>query len=316
MIVPARDAASSLPRTLAALGAQRLDGEYEVIVIDNGSVDETPRLAADSPAVETVITRPRGEGPGAARNAGARAARADVLAFVDADCRPAPDWLAEGLRALKDLDVVQGRVLPDPDAEIGPFDRTLAVNEAHGLFETANLFVRREVFERTGGFPPGLEVGRQGEGRAVSPFGEDVIFGWRARRAGARTGFCETAVVHHEVFGGTFAEFVSERARQALFPALAATVPELREAFFYRRYFMNRRSATLHLAFWSLLLALATGRRSAAALALPYCIAVARVSRPWGLRRAPIVALGQASADVVGAVALIRGSLASGCVVL
>ncbi|HEY1593732.1 MAG TPA: glycosyltransferase family A protein [Solirubrobacteraceae bacterium] len=312
VIVPARDARMTLPETLAGLGEQTLGGRFEVIVVDNGSRDDTAKLAERSEIVARVIRRPRGDGPGAARNAGAAASRGEVLAFLDADCRPAPEWLASGVAAVGDHDLVQGKVLPDPDATLGPFDRTLAVTGAHGLFESANLFVTRELFDHVGGFPAGLEAGGRGE---AAPFGEDVLFGWRARRAGARTGFDERALAYHEVFARGPEGFLAERARVAMFPALAAQVPELRTSFFYRRLFLSRRSASFDLGVVGVALALLSRRPLSLIAAAPYAWLLANDTRRWG-RRAPALAPVELLADAVGAAALIRGSVASGSPVL
>jgi cellulose synthase/poly-beta-1,6-N-acetylglucosamine synthase-like glycosyltransferase len=275
--------------------------------VDNGSRDDTADLAARSPVVARVIRRGRGEGPGAARNAGAAASRGEVLAFLDADCRPAPGWLASGVAAAAEHDLVQGLVLPDPGVPVGPFDRTLAVAGAHGLFESANLFVRRELFERIGGFPAGLEAGASAE---AAPFGEDVLFGWRARRAGARTGFDERALAFHEVFARGPAGFVSERTRLAMFPALAARVPELRTSFFHRRVFLSPRSAAFDFAAIGAALALLSRRRLPLIAAAPYARLLVSEVRRWG-PRAPLVASVEVIADAVGATALVRGSLAA-----
>ncbi len=87
------------PRQLA----QCLDGlsqltyprnRFEVIVVnDGGPIDLTPAVAGYRDRLNlTLLRQPRG-GPGAARNAGAAAARGDIIAFLDDDCRPAEDWL-------------------------------------------------------------------------------------------------------------------------------------------------------------------------------------------------------------------------------
>src|SRR5204863_903204 len=105
VIVPARDAAATLGRALAALGAQEGAPDFEVIVVDDGSRDGTAQLAERAGA-RTV--RAAGDGPARARNAGAAAASGAVLAFTDADCYPTPGWLAAALRALDGADLVQG----------------------------------------------------------------------------------------------------------------------------------------------------------------------------------------------------------------
>ena len=122
VIIPARDAAATLPRTLSSLEKQELDVAFEVIVVDNGSTDETAELAESHSLRPRVIRRTRGEGPAAARNEGAAAAFGSVLAFTDSDCEPAPTWLAQGLLALSNVDLVQGAVRPPPDVNRGPYE--------------------------------------------------------------------------------------------------------------------------------------------------------------------------------------------------
>jgi glycosyltransferase involved in cell wall biosynthesis len=313
VIVPARDAADTLRACLAALAAQSLGQPFEVIVVDDGSSDGTPELAESSALAPRVIRLAGGDGPGAARAAGAAEARGDALAFTDADCEPAPGWLAAGLRALGDADLVQGRTLPPPGVQVGPWDRLLAVTAEGGLYESANLFVRRELYERIGGFGNGIEGPPEsfrlgGRSGATSPkhLGEDVIFGWAARRAGARTAFSDDALVHHAVFPRRAAEYLAERRRVRHFPALARAVPELRDVFFWRHWFLARRSAEFDLALAGAVLAAARRSPLPLAAALPYASELARDLRQWRNPRVPIVRL---AADAVQFAALVRGSL-------
>ena len=304
VIVPAHDAAATIGRTLAGLAAQEVDGEFEVIVVDDGSSDATARLAQEAGA--TVVRHERAVGPGASRNAGVAAATAPALAFTDADCAPAPGWLAAGLAALEGAGLVQGRVEPRPDVPVGHFDKTLWVTRAWGLFESANLFVRRDVFELVGGFDDGLlEL-------AGAHFGEDVVFGWRARRAGVETAFCDEALVHHEVFPRSAAEFIAERRRNALFAVLVREVPELREAFLYRRYFLSERSAMFALAVASAVAAAVTRRPVLVAGALPYARLVRRELRGYGRR----AALARVAADGIGFTSSVAGSARASSLVL
>ncbi len=315
VVIPARDAEDTLPRLLDSLSGEIVSTGHEVIVVDNGSRDATAELAERAAAVTSVIRRRRGAGPGAARNDGAAAAAAPVIAFIDADCRAAPGWLQAGLSAIADVDLVQGRVLPDPDVPLGPYDRTLVVGRANGLFESANLFVRREVLMRAGGFPAGLES-ETAPGLDGAPFGEDVIFGWLARRTGARTAFCAEALVYHAVRRRGASGFVAERRRLELFPRLAARVPELRQAFFYRRVFLSPRSAKYDLALIGAGLSVLSRRRVPLLAVAPYLHDVVLSAKRWGGRRFPGVATSEVMADTVGAWALARGSFAARQVVL
>jgi glycosyltransferase involved in cell wall biosynthesis len=301
-VVPARNAAATICATLEALAGQRTDAPDEVIVVDDGSDDGTAELAARGPGEVTVL---RGDGRGAAeaRNLGARAASGEVLAFTDSDCVPDDGWLTAGLRALEDADLVQGPITPIPGAPHGPFDRSLWVEHESGLHESANLIVRRELFERVGGFEGWLD---HAGGR---PIGEDTWFGWRARRSGARAVWAPDAVVHHAVFPRSAREFVAERLRLQYFPAMVARMPELRH-YLFRRWFLTRRSAAFDLAFAAAGVACARRSRLPLVAALPYAVELGRAARPWR-RRAPAMAAATLAADAVACASLIRGSLRS-----
>src|SRR4051794_35765095 len=131
VVVPARNAAATLGRTLACLADQEVDGRFEVIVVDDDSEDRTADIARAARGPVTVISDGR-LGAAEARNRGVAAAAAPVIAFTDADCFPTRDWLANGLSALADAELVQGRVQPDPGAPLGPFDRTIWVDGERG----------------------------------------------------------------------------------------------------------------------------------------------------------------------------------------
>jgi glycosyltransferase involved in cell wall biosynthesis len=308
VVVPVRDGAATIERTLVALAAQRLEEPFEVIVVDGGSTDGTLQILERALTPITVLTNPQGD-PAGSRTLGAGQARADALAFTDADCEPEPEWLAAGLRALEGADLAQGRVVAAGPR--GPLDRTVEVASEYGLYETANLFVRREAFERIGGFQPL-------PGLALAPgthFGEDVWFAWRCRRGGWTTAFAAEAVVRHAVFPRGVSDYVRERRRAAYFPQLVARVPELREQFLYRRWFLSADSARFDLALAGVIMA-ARGRRWAALLAAPYGASVLRETRGTpGPARASVLAA-RVAADAVTAVSLIAGSARARTLVL
>jgi glycosyltransferase involved in cell wall biosynthesis len=304
VIVPARDAQETLPRTLRALEVQQLEETFEVIVVDDGSTDRTAAIVRAAGSGVTLLTQPP-LGPAAARNHGVRRSRGQLLAFCDADVAPVPGWLQQGIRALTDAELVQGRVLPDPAAALGPFDRTIWVLHAAGLWETANLFVRRELFDRVGGFEQWL---RPSSGKALA---EDVWFGYRALRAGASTSFCPEALAHHAVFPRDWREYAAERWRLKYFPAMAARMPELRRAFLYRWVFLNRRSASFDLGLAGLALAVALRSPLPLAAGAPYLrMLVAHAARACTGPPQAAVAGADFVADVVGLAAMLQGSAA------
>lgn len=311
VIVPARNAAATLPQTLAALAAARFDGAVECVVVDDASTDDTAGIAERAGALVVRLAEQRG--PAGARNAGIAASRGELLAFTDADCVPAPGWLSALTDALAEADLVQGPVLPEPAVAVGLFDRTVHRSGLSPLYETANLGVRRSVAERVGGFVPFAPLAG-GASRGLRPtvgqghFGEDVVFGWAARRMGARVAFAPAAVVHHAVVTRGRRAYVAERWRRRYFPALVRAVPELR-ASMPARLFLSPRTARFDAALLGA--GTAVWRRSPwpLLLAAPYVRRDLRSGTARSARVADTLAL--MAADAVGLVALMRGSLAA-----
>ncbi len=304
VIVPARDAAPTLPALLDALSVLDVPSgtSVEVLLADDGSSDETRRIAEHHALGVRVLTSP-GRGPAAARNAAAAHADGEVLAFTDADCAPRPRWLREALGAIDaGADLVQGTVGPPEGATVGPFDRTVRVETLSGLYETANLVVRRDVFDDLCGFESWLGTATAKE------LGEDAWFGWRAVRSGARVVFAPGARVDHAVFPGTPLTFAREHARLRFFPALMARIPELRSHFCPDALFLSRRTRAFDAALAGIAVAGATRRPTPLLATLPYARLLWSTARPWG-PQAPKVAAAHLTADTVGAAALAAGSI-------
>ncbi len=206
VVVPAYNAAATIDDCVRSLFELRYpEGRLELLVIDNGSTDGT---------LETLrgwngrigIGHERRRGPGAARNAGLRAARSELVAFTDADCVVDPGWLEHLVPVLEDpsVGIAGGTIRARPPAnEIERFGE--AVHDHRQAIEvyrppyaiTMSWVSRREVLCAVGGFDERFR-------RA-----EDVDLSYRVSQAGYCIAFVPGAIVYHRneaTLAGLFAE--------------------------------------------------------------------------------------------------------------
>lgn len=194
VILPCRNDAAHLPLVLAALDRQTFDrGRFEVIVIDNGSTDDSLAVARSWPEV-IVLSEPR---PSAylARNRGIERAAGEFLVFLDADTVPRDTWLETMIRTARenDLGLVGGRI-ESLAVRASWGSRLLAWSRSadrrrqsvleHGRLSGGNMLVARTLFERYGVFLP---VASGGDGE----------FAQRANPEKRPVPYAEAAVVVH-----------------------------------------------------------------------------------------------------------------------
>ncbi len=179
VVIPSLGRARALEGTLAELARQSFPAErFETIVVLDGADpggELGERLRARGVRLERL---PRRAGPGAARNRGAALARGAFLAFTEDDCLPDRDWLLRAAWRFEqepEIEVLDGRTER-------PGGRPLRVSPGEGpRYLPTNLFVRRELFERLGGYHGGFFDPRGG-----IYFREDSDFGFTLEAAGAR----------------------------------------------------------------------------------------------------------------------------------
>jgi hypothetical protein len=182
IVVPVHDGAATLPACLKAL-IEAPGPSREIIVSDDASLDQSATIAATMGA--TTLRGSANRGAGAARNAGAAEARADILVFVDADVVIHPDALMR-IACFFDENPNYAALFGSYDAEPGAPNfvgqyRNLLHHFTHqnGRFEAETFWtglgaIRRSVFEQANGF--------REEQRSV----EDIELGLRLRAAGFR----------------------------------------------------------------------------------------------------------------------------------
>ena len=236
VVIPSRDKQALLARTLAALrGQQPGTDAWEIVVVDDGSVDGTGEMLAELAVTEPrlrVVSPPRNVGRAAARNLGWRHAKGRWILFLDDDILAPPGLLRAHLEVLE-ADPNHGTIGPavtDPAIADAPHFRyldtrgvaKLAPGPAPGkYFVTQNAAVAREALVRVGGFD-----------EEFSAYGfEDMDLGFRLEDAGVRFRVLPAPVpwhIHHH----TLAEYLEKKrtcGRSSLRQVAATHPRRLRE---------------------------------------------------------------------------------------
>jgi glycosyltransferase involved in cell wall biosynthesis len=177
VVMPARDAARYIGEAIESVLAQR-GGEVSLVVVDDGSTDDTASIARRFGEPVRVISQPAA-GPAAARNAGVRALDTDTVTFLDADDLWPPDSLAVRLAALAadpTADMCFGHMVQFVSPELPPEEQArLHVDpRPQPAWASSSMLARRSVFDRLGLLP---------EHRRAGDFLEWII---GARNAGLR----------------------------------------------------------------------------------------------------------------------------------
>ena len=192
VVIPHYNDLDNLATCLSALRCQNWPKDlFEIVVADNNSKGGTTAVEQIAPDIRVVPAPEQGAGP--ARNAAVAVARGDILAFIDSDCVPEKDWLAEGIESLKRFDYAGGTVIttvanPLRVTPAEAYELVFAFNfkkyiEKDKFSGAGNLFVPKSVFEKVGGFQQGVS--------------EDIDWCWRANGLGYRLGYAEKAIVSH-----------------------------------------------------------------------------------------------------------------------
>lgn len=187
IIVPHLNTPEHLVRALQSLARQEIDhGGFEILVVDNGSRIPLDPVKAAWPEVRFLVERTPGPGP--ARNLGVAEARADILAFVDADVRVLDGWLQAALDGLA----------RHPDGPVGG-EVTISADDPERMtgveaFEAVFSFRQKEFIERDKYSVTANLIMHRHVHEAIGPFGglnvpEDLEFGQRGAAMGRPTNY-------------------------------------------------------------------------------------------------------------------------------
>ena len=247
LLVCTRNRATRLPSFLERISLlQEPPGGWELILVDNGSTDETAaRIEAFAAGVSFPVRYVRAPVPGLgrARNVGLAHAQGRIIAFTDDDCYPRPDYLRVLVEIFEEHRVgfIGGRVvLHDPtDARVCVKDVERASEIAPhtfvptGAIHGANMAVLRELVESIGGFDPRLGAG------TPCVAGEDIEYVARAAWAGWAGRYDPRAVVAHHHGRKPGAD--AERQRRGY---------DYGRGAYYAKFLLDRRARGTYLRSW------------------------------------------------------------------
>ncbi|MEZ4770211.1 MAG: glycosyltransferase [Caldilineales bacterium] len=203
VIVPVFNGAQVVGQCLHALAQQTISpADYEIIIVDDGSIDGTAERVAEwsarHPGIAVSVLRQSHAGPASARNRGALAARGPILLFTDADCRPVAGWMAALLAGFDTADPpagLMGTYRTDQTDLAGRFaqmefeDRYARMRQSQQLdvVATYSAAFQRDLFLAEGGFDPSFPKANN----------EDVEFSYRLSEQGYQMRFAPDAPVFH-----------------------------------------------------------------------------------------------------------------------
>jgi glycosyltransferase involved in cell wall biosynthesis len=198
VIIPAKDAEQTLGGCLQALLHQdnlQFGHDYEVLVVDDGSTDQTAEIAESYPV---RVIRQANDGPATARNRAVRSAMGSLLAFTDADCAPSPDWLLKLIHPFNDPEIVgvKGAYRTHQTALVPRFvqleyeykDARMRGLPSIDFIDTFSAAYRKDVFLQNNGFDESFK----------NPAVEDIELSFRLARKGYHMAFEPDATVFHQ----------------------------------------------------------------------------------------------------------------------
>jgi GT2 family glycosyltransferase len=197
VIIPVHNGASRICRCLDALKNQTIGRDVEIIVVNDGSSDNTAEvIRMQHPWVR--LLNQNNAGPAAARNRGAAEATGSIIMFTDDDCEPAPEWLDAMLQPFSDSEVVgtkgayrtrQPQVMARfVQTEYEDKYRLMARHANIDFIDTYSAAFRREKFQEMNGYDTQFPVA----------CAEDIELSYRMAARGWIMKFVPGAIVYHQ----------------------------------------------------------------------------------------------------------------------
>jgi GT2 family glycosyltransferase len=218
IVIPTFNGASRIGNCLDSLVKQATDRDIEILVVDDGSTDNTASLVRSYPSVRLLAQA--NAGPASARNRGALEATGKILLFTDDDCVPMPDWLAAMLQPFQDPDVVgakgiyrthqQSLAARFVQIEYEDKYRMMAGLPSIDFIDTYSAGFRRDRFLEMAGYDTSFPVA----------CAEDVELSYRMSARGWKMKFVPAAIVYH-THPDTFLRYLKKKYKFAFWRVLA-----------------------------------------------------------------------------------------------
>ena len=218
IIIPTFNGASRIGNCLDSLVNQTTDRDVEILVVDDGSTDNTADVVRRYSSVRLVTQA--NAGPASARNRGAMEARGTILLFTDDDCVPMPDWLEAMLEPFQDIEVVGAKgvyrthqkSLAARFVQIEYEDkyRLMAGLPSIDFIDTYSAAFRRDRFLEMTGYDTSFPVA----------CAEDIELSYRMSARGWKMNFVPAAIVYH-THPDTFLRYLKKKYKFAFWRVLA-----------------------------------------------------------------------------------------------
>ena len=190
VVITVKNEGKNLPQLMDALTQEK--GEFEIIIVDSNSNDETKSImesiCRDNTNIKYIRQNcSRGQG----RNIGVSASQGKYILFTDGDALPDDDWVRRMASVLDEFDLVAGKTVSMEGRGSSNLPRVSLYFKGFEItLPSMNLGIRKSLFERLGGFDESFVTS------------EDIDLNLRAIQNGARWTICEECIVRHRSRNG------------------------------------------------------------------------------------------------------------------
>ncbi len=196
IIVPVYNSEKTIAECIKSLKNQNYRGNFEIIVVDDGSIDNTAKIAEKNGA---IVFRQKNAGPAKARNLGAQKAKGEIFLFTDADCISEKNWISEMVKPFSDSKVagVQGAYKTKQKSTTAKFnqleieyryERMKRLSENLDWIGSYSAGYRKKDYFEANGFDESFPKAS----------GEDPELSYKISKKGKKLVFNEKAIVYHK----------------------------------------------------------------------------------------------------------------------